>query len=177
MPATPSQAQLPAEQSETEFYKGAVSGSLTLPSAAQALYITSQSLTLPSQPVLHSEGNSESTDYQTVSSSARALLDVLSTPDMRDVDELVVTVVAAKWQMVALRLGVEIGVSKVVLEAHPNDCEGACRDMLDRWLRGEHHTGGEERTWSTLLTAIGRAGFVELERRLRREHFNKAASS
>ena len=173
MPATPSQAQLPAEQSETEFHKGAVSGSLTLPSAAQALHISSRSLTLPSQPVLHSEKNSVSTDYQTVSSSARAFLDVLSTPDMRDLDELVVTAVAANWQRVALRLGVEIGVSKVVLEAHPNDCEGACRDMLDRWLRGEHHTGGEERTWSTLLTALGRARFVELEGSLRRERFPK----
>ena len=177
MPATPSQAQLPAEQTETEFHKGAVSGSLTLPSAAQALHISTQPTIGANQSVLHSEGNSVLTDYQTVSSGARALLDVSSTPDMRDVDELVVTAVAAKWQRVALKLGVEIQGSKVVLEAHPNDCEGACWDMLDRWLRGEHHTGGEERTWSTLLTALGRAGFVELEGSLQREHFNKAVSS
>ena len=92
---------------------------------------------------------------------------------MRDVDELVVTKVSANWQRMALRLGVEGCVSEVVLKNHPNDCEGACRDMLDRWLRGERHTGEEKRTWSTLLTALDRAGFEELERRLWREHFHK----
>ena len=116
-----------------------------------------------------SEGNSVPTDSKTTSGACA----VSSTPDLRDVDELVVTEIAANWQRVALRLGVEGCVSEVVLKNHPNDCEGACRDMLDRWLRGDHHTGEEKRTWSTLLTALGRAGFEELERRLRREHFHK----
>ena len=88
-------------------------------------------------------------------------------------DELVVAEVAADWEKVALKLGVEVCVSKIILKNHPSDCEGACRDMLDRWLRGDHHTGEEERTWSTLLTALGIAGFGELERRLRREHVSK----
>ena len=131
-----------------------------------------QSPTGPGQPEPgHSEGNGAATNSQTIPSGARALLDVSSTPDMRDVDELVVTAVAANWQRVALRLGVEGCVSEVVSKNHPNDCEGACRDMLNRWLRGGHHTGEEERTWSTLLTALGRAGFVELEWKLQREHF------
>ena len=120
-----------------------------------------------SQTELHSEGKGVSTYCGMIPSGARALLDTLSTPDMRDVDELVMTAVAANWPRVALRLGVEGCVSEVVLKNHPNDCEGACRDMLNRWLRGECHTGEEERTWSTLLTALGRAGFVELERSLR----------
>ena len=130
-----------------------------------------------SETELHSEGNGVPTDSQTVPSGAQALLDVSSTPDMRDVDELVVTAVAANWQRVALWLGVEGCVSEVVLKNHPNDCEGACLYMLDRWLREERHTGGVERTWSTLLTALGRAGFEELERRLRKEHFYQATSS
>ena len=87
---------------------------------------------------------------------------------MRDMDELIMTEVAANWQGVALRMGVEIGVSKAILRNNPTDCEGACRDMLNRWLRKENNTGVEKRTWSTLLTALGRAGFVELERRLQR---------
>ena len=105
------------------------------------------------------------------SREAQALLHMSSTPNMRDVDALIVTPVAANWQRVALRLGVEGCVSEVVLENHPNDCEGACRDMLNRWLRGERHTGEEERTWSTLLAALDRAGYTNLERSLRREHF------
>ena len=125
-----------------------------------------------SQTELLHEGNGVPTDDM-IPSGARALLNVSSTPDMRDIDELVVTAVAANWQRVALRLGVEGCVSEVVLRNHPNDCEGACQDMLDRWLKGERHTGEEERTWSTLLTALSRAGFMELERKLRREHFRK----
>ena len=132
------------------------------------------SLAEPSQTELLHEGNGVPTDCETIPSGA--LLNASSTPDMRDVDELVVTAVAANWQRVALRLGVESCVSEVVLRNHPNDCEGACRDMLDRWLRGECHTGEEKRTWSTLLTALSRAGFMELERKLQREHFRSIIS-
>ena len=110
---------------------------------------------------------------ETLASGAQALLDTTTTPNMRDMDELVVTFVACNWQRLALRLGVEGCVSEVVFKNHPNDCEGACRDMLGRWVRGDRHTGEEERTWSTLLTALGRAGFEELERTLQRKHFNK----
>ena len=102
---------------------------------------------------------------------ARPLLDVSSTPNMRDMNELIVTPVAANWQSVAIRLGVKGFVSEAIHKNNPNDCEGACRDMLNRWLRRERHTGEEKRTWSTLLTALSRAGFVDLERRLQREHF------
>ena len=135
-----------------------------------------------SQPQLHTEPeqseslverNGSLTGSRSVLPGAQALLDISSTPDIRDVDELVVTEVAADWEKVALKLGVEVCVSKIILKNHPSDCEGACRDMLDRWLRRDHHTGEEERTWSTLLTALVRAGFRELERRLRREHVSK----
>ena len=90
---------------------------------------------------------------------------------MRDVDKLVVTAVAPYWQKVALKLGVEVPVSKIVFQNHPNDCEGACRDMLDRWLKDKWQTGREERTWSTLLTALVRAGFVDLVRSLQEKAF------
>ena len=227
VPATPSQPQSSAEQSEADVDGGAVSGSptpsgeqalhissqppsvpnqpelysegrltegrkegspltdsKTTPSGEQALHVSSQSPTVPNQPEQYSEGHltegrkegSPLTDSKPTPPGARALLDVLSTPDMSDVDELVVTEVAAKWQRVALRLGVEGRVSEGVLKNHPNDREGACQDMLNRWLRRDPHTGEEERTWSTLLTALGRAGFEELERRLQREHFHKAIS-
>ena len=182
VPATPSQPQSSAEQSKADVHGGAVSGSPT-PSREQALHISSQSPTVPNQPELYSEGRltegrkggSPLTDSKTTPPGAR-ILDVSSTPDMSDVDELVVTEVAANWERVALRLGMEGRVSEGVLKNHPNDCEGACQDMLDRWLRRDPHTGEEERTWSTLLTALGRAGFEELERRLRKEHFHKAIS-
>ena len=163
VPATPSQPQLSADQS---------------------VHTSSQPPTVPNQPELYSEGRltegrkegSLLTYSKTTPPGARALLDVSSTPDMSDMDELVMMEVAADWQRVALRLGVEGCVSEAILKNNTKDHEGACQDMLDRWLRRDPHTGEEERTWSTLLTALGRAGFEELERRLQREHFHKAIS-
>ena len=102
---------------------------------------------------------------------AQALLDVPSTPDMRDVDELIVRAVSDNWLVVASRLGVKNCVNEDIFMNRPNNYEGACRDMFDRWLRGEQHTGSEERTWSTILTALCSAGFEELVKNLRREHF------
>ena len=119
------------------------------------------------------EGNGVLSDSRVVSHGAQALLEISSTPDMRDVNELVVTAVAANWERLALELGVKDFVSKIASKDHPSDCVGACQDVLSRWLRGEQHTGERERTWSTLLTVLVRVGFAELERSLRREHFAK----
>ena len=176
VPAKSSQPHSSASQSQTELHKGTPTDSLTTPSGAPALHASSQLPTGPNQSEFHTEEYCASTDSQMIPSGAQALLDVSSTPDMRDMDELVVTAVAANWQRVALRLGVEGCVSEAIHEIHPNDCEGACRDMLRHWLRAEHHTGKEERTWSSLLTALSQAGFVELERSLQREHFHKIVS-
>ena len=92
-------------------------------------------------------------------------------PTLDDVNELIVTQVAAKWQNLAIKLGVKDFLIDVISEDHPKNCVAACQDMLKRWLREERHTGGEARTWSTLLTALGRADLGELERDLQREHF------
>ena len=108
-----------------------------------------------------------------IPSRAQALLDTSAVPTLDDVNELIVTQVAAKWQNLAIKLGVKDFLIDVVSKNNRHDCEEASQDMLKRWLREERHTGGEERTWSTLLTALGRADFGELERDLRSEHFCK----
>ena len=127
----------------------------------------------PTEQNQSSEGNGVVADSRVVSPVARTLLKISSTPDMRDVNELVVTAVAANWESLALELGVKDYVNKIVFKDHPSDCVGACRDVLSRWLRGEQHTGEGERTWSTLLTVLGRAHFVGLKKRLQREHFTE----
>ena len=172
MPANPSQPHLLAEQIQTKCRRS-MTEPLVIQGYAQAHHVSSQSLTLPNEPDLYPEENSVPTDSTTNISGARALLDVSSTPDMQDVDELVVTEVAANWQRVALRLGVEGCLRKIILKNHPNDCMGACHDMLNCWLRRDQHTGEGVRSWSTLLTALGTTGSAELERRLRRQHFHK----
>lgn len=151
MPAGQNQPHSSSEQIQTEVHRALTDFPVT-GGCVWALHITSKSLTLPNQPVLYSEGHSVPTDYQTIPSGAQALFDVSSTPDMRDVDELVVPAVAARWQWVALWLGVKRCISEIVLKTHPYNCEGACQDTLDCWLKGKQHTGVKEQTWSTLLT-------------------------
>ena len=105
-----------------------------------------------------------------LSSGAQALLDTSAVPTLSDVNELIVTQVAANWYNLALMLGVEVFLIDAVSKDHKS-CIDACQDMLKRWLKEEKHTGKQERTWFTLLTALGRADSVELERSLRKEHF------
>ena len=62
----------------------------------------------------------------TNTSGASTLLDVSSTSDMQDMNELVGTEVAANWQTVALRLGVEGCLRRIILKNHPNDCVMTC---------------------------------------------------
>lgn len=99
------------------------------------------------------------------------LLDVSSRPRLNDVFQQVVTPVAAKWESVAISLGIETCMIDIISKNHPKDCQQACLDMLKRWLSKEHYTGEEERTWSTLLSALEAADCAELRQRLQREHF------
>ena len=107
-----------------------------------------------------------------IPSGAQALLGTSTVPTLDDVNELIVTQVAAKWQNLAIKLGVKGFLIDIISKNNRHDCEEACQDMLKRWLREERHTGGEERKWSTLLTALGRADFGELERDLWFELFH-----
>ena len=94
-------------------------------------------------------------------------------PSLSDVNELIVTQVAGKWQELARTLEMKDSLIDTVSKNYPKSCTDACQDMLQRWLKEEKHTGKQERTWSTLPTALGQADFGELERSLRREHFHE----
>ena len=103
----------------------------------------------------------------------QALLDTSSVPTLSGVNDLIVTHAAGKWQELASALGVKSSLIDAVSKNHQKSCIDACQDMLKRWLREEKHTGKQERTWSTLLTALGQSDFSELERNLRRMYFDK----
>ena len=102
------------------------------------------------------------------------LLDVLSKPTIVDINNLVVTPVAARWWTVANYLEVDSCIIEIILKNHPNNCEQACRDMLNRWLQEGDYTGEKGRTWDTLLTAVGRTGYGDLEQDLRKKYFKAA---
>ena len=140
--------------------------------------VTSGNPQRPHTPASNKPSTAASADHSTPTatfhpsppSGAQALLHTLSVPTLSDMNELIVTQVATNWYNLALVLGVEVFLIDAISEDHKR-CVAACRDMLTRWLKREQHTGTEERTWSTLLTALGRADFGELESSLRKEHF------
>ena len=179
----PHQSQSPAEPSNTPRTPASTIPPPT-PTAVSADPRATQAAATSDTPPNCSLTNTLSVDTQPtptgplhpsspIPSGAQALLDTSALPTLDDVDELIVTQVAAKWQNLAIKLGVKDFLIDVISKNNRHDCEEACQDMLKRWLREERHTGGEERTWSTLLTALDRADFGELEKSLRREHFHK----
>ena len=92
-----------------------------------------------------------------------------ATPTCKDLDSLVVGEVAYTWETVAIQLGVEQSLIAIVARNNPRDCEGACRDVFDRWLKGERSSSVKERTWHALLEALKRSGFGTLAIGLRRQ--------
>ena len=102
----------------------------------------------------------------------RTLLDIDSTPTLRDLDELVIGRVAHMEDTFPLHLGVESYVTAVATKNHPNDCEGALREVLDRWLKGARGTGQEDRTWHSVLRALEGSRNGELAKQLKTEWFH-----
>ena len=79
---------------------------------------------------------------------------LLSTPTLNELNQLVVWRVAAQWYPLGLSLGVEPTVLATIMANHPGDVEGACRDLLCRWLSRGPGTGEQPRVWLSVLTAI-----------------------
>ena len=92
-----------------------------------------------------------------------------STPTLRTLDDKVVAIVAAKWDTLAIHLGVDSSLVAIVRKNNPADCEGACRDLLTRWLKRDRNSGSDARTWRTVVQAVGDCGFREHASRLKRE--------
>ena len=49
---------------------------------------------------------------------------------------------------------------------HPNNSEGALQEILESWLKGTCGSGGEDRTWLSVLRALEKSGMGELVEQL-----------
>ena len=49
---------------------------------------------------------------------------------------------------------------------HPSNSEGALQEVLESWLKGTCGSGGEDRTWLSVLTALKKSGTGELAEQL-----------
>ena len=80
-----------------------------------------------------------------------------SKPTMLKLLDHVVLRVAAHWYHFGLSLGVEDYLLEDIKATERGEVQACCTDMLKRWLRGEQATGGEERSWSTVLGSVQRS--------------------
>ncbi len=64
--------------------------------------------------------------------------------------------VAAHWDHLGLALRMEDYLLDIIKANMRGEVVACCTDMLKRWLRKEKATGGEERSWSTVLRAVQR---------------------
>ena len=79
-----------------------------------------------------------------------------SKPTMLELLDHVVYRVAARWEHFGLALRVEDYFMDIIKADKRGEVVVCCTDMLRRWLRKERATGGEERSWSTVLGAVQR---------------------
>ena len=84
--------------------------------------------------------------------------DVDSKPTLRDLERLVVRRAASKWELLARSLGVKESLISIVKRDYCYSCEGACREVLSRWLNGDCGTGDERRSWQSVMTALEEIG-------------------
>ena len=100
--------------------------------------------------------------------SEAPLSPLLSTPTLNELNQLVVWRIAARWYEVGLSLGVKPTLLGTIKANHPGDVEGACRDLLCRWLSLGTGTGEQPREWLSILKAIketmGESTAEEIER-------------
>ena len=81
---------------------------------------------------------------------------------LQDLDELVVLKVAAEWEILAVHLGVEPGLIDIIKKSTFYQCEDSCHEMFVRWISKEKGTGGQPRTWYSVVWAIRRMGLGDL---------------
>ena len=81
----------------------------------------------------------------------------------------VIPVVDVKWHQLGIFLGIEDILIQNIKEKFPTRLEGACEEMLVRWLTHDVGTGDRPREWSTVIDALEKTGFREEARELREE--------
>ena len=99
------------------------------------------------------------------------LLDVDSTPTLRDLHELVIRRVAHKVDSFPLHLGLESYVIGIATKDHPGDSVRALLKILTKWLHCEDGTGKADRTWRSVLRALDSDRNRELAGQLRTQRF------
>ena len=72
-------------------------------------------------------------------------------PEMKDLEEHVVTMFATQWRQLGYLLNIDQNSLDILQHDNPNDCKECCSRMLDDWLQ---ENTKENTTWEILINAI-----------------------
>ena len=90
-----------------------------------------------------------------------------STPELADLQELVVPFAAAQWEAVADYLQVLYEKQAVVAASERGHVEVCCRELFNQWLQQLPGTGSLPRTWEAVLGIVGEAVGTEVAKQIR----------
>ena len=92
---------------------------------------------------------------------------LLSTPELADLQELVVPFAAAQWEAVADFLQVLYEKRSMIAASEQGSVEVRCRELFNQWLLQLPGTGSLPRTWEAVLDVVGEAVGTEVAKQIR----------
>ena len=104
-------------------------------------------------------------------------IDVLQhKPTLEALVQLVVTLVAYRWEELAIYLDVNPGITKAIKGSDRVTAEGHCREMLTEWLSTtgtevNSMMGRKPRTWASIFQAIDKSIGSEVGKDVKKQLF------
>ena len=92
---------------------------------------------------------------------------LLSTPELADLQELVVPFAAAQWEAVADFLQVLYEKRAAIAANERGRVEVRCRELFNQWLQQLPGTGSLPRTWEAVLEVVGEVLGTEVAKQIR----------
>lgn len=74
---------------------------------------------------------------------------------------------AAKWEELAIALGLDAPTIERIRRDHSSDCREACYEMLTKWLKMDHSGEIKPVCWTTLIESLNDAEFSSLAKVLK----------
>ena len=113
---------------------------------------------LQSSPALESDSSMSSAPGGTKSSAPEAK-PLLTTPTLSKLNSDVIRYVAPDWELVGYHLGIENCLLGIIQADNPRSVECCCHQMFAKWLSHTDGTGGNPRTWKSVLLALRNLGY------------------
>ena len=94
-------------------------------------------------------------------------------PTMRDLNRYVIKKYASDWEIIAIELGLDLDMLKIIERIYPLQSKACLRETLDKWL----NLNIDDATWRTLEVALTNVNRAKLGLDPVDDVYDKVASS